>query len=75
MDLENPTSLSLKALSIPLPRTRMWRGGVRRNERSDFAVSVRNLCVLSPARLADVAWDSAKSLRIVKRRGRCLVVR
>ena len=74
MELENPTSLSLKALSIPLPRTRMWRGRVR-GVRGVRGVILRARClgeesVCSFARLVDVAWDSAKSLRIVKRRGR-----
>ena len=73
MELENPTSLSLKALSIPLPRTRMWRGGVRGVILRARWLGEESVC--SFARLVDVAWDSAKSLRIVKRRGRCLVVR
>ena len=68
MELENPTSLSLKALSIPLPRTRMWRGRVRGVRGVILQLGEESVC--SFARLVDVAWDSAKSLRIVKRRGR-----
>ena len=73
MELENPTSLSLKALSIPLPRTRMWRGGVSGVILRSRWPGEESVC--SFPRLVDVAWDSAKSLRIVERRGRCIVVR